>query len=69
MAVPCACGCGTEVDATDEGLEITIPASARGKAIYNGTEESLVTIRLDANGQERLILSLKASFRQRVEGG
>ncbi len=62
----CSCGCGTAVLVTVDGLEITIPADSRPKAIHHFGDETMVTLQFDANSQERLILALKARFRERV---
>lgn len=66
MSIACSCGCFTTIDVDDTGLEITIPASARLKAIRETTDETTVTMKLDANAEERLITLLKARFRERV---
>lgn len=64
--ITCSCGCGTAIEVDDTGLEITIPVSASGKAIHSMTDHTMVTMKLDANGEERLIAKLKARFRDRV---
>ncbi len=62
----CSCGCGTEIDYMEGTLEVTIPKAGAGKAIHQGEEQTVVTMRLDANGEERLILRLKSQFQERV---
>ncbi len=62
----CSCGCGTQILVTDYGLEITIPAGSRQTALHHMEDETMVTMKLDANTQERLIVSLKGRFRERV---
>ncbi len=51
---------------TGDGLEITIPTNARPTALHHMEDETDVTVQLDANAQERLILALKARFLERV---
>ncbi len=62
----CSCGCRTEIDYSGGMLELTIPKAAERNALHSGEDYTLVTVNLDANAEERLILRLKAQFRERV---
>jgi hypothetical protein len=51
-----------------EYLEITIPVAAKWKAVHAFPDDTLITVQLDANMEERLIHALQRRFRERVAG-